>query len=160
MRLLVLIVLLVWSAAAAAQQSEANEVDLLDELCPAMLLGGVKWNEQTSSRALTRYDCFNGEFAIEVDFNNMWQAAVGQALHYGNEMSRVKRYHVRSGIYLICKTADESPENWDSETKCGRHRMLLEGLIRDLGLPICTWFYLRSEIDDGNYQGAPGISQC
>ena len=49
-----------------------------------------------------RIDCFNDEFAIEVDWANKWAEAVGQSLYYAGATDR------KPAIILLC-TESEGP---------------------------------------------------
>ena len=70
----------------------------------------------------TRVDCLTPDFAIEIDWANKWQEALGQSLHYGYMTDR------RPGIVLIMRSKDDM-KYWERMQK----------ILWDYRLPIQTW---------------------
>lgn len=80
----------------------------------------------------SRADCLSSTHAIEVDFSKKWAEAIGQSLHYANELGR------KAGIVLVCKNT----------VKCNSHFYRLESTIKSdrLKLPIDVWYCQTSDL--------------
>ena len=75
-----------------------------------------------------RIDCFNDEFAIEVDWANKWAEAVGQSLYYAGATDR------KPAIILLC-TESEGPV----EGLCRSYVYRLEHALAFVNTHVDVW---------------------
>ncbi len=70
-------------------------------------------------------DCVTGSYAVEVEFAEKWQHAIGQSLNYSNQIEK------KAGIVLILET--------DADLKYWNHLQELVDALDEKGAPIQLW---------------------
>ena len=78
-------------------------------------------------------DCVTGAYAVEVEFAEKWQEAVGQSLNYSNQTEK------KAGILLILET--------DADLKYWNHLQELVDALGEKGVSIQLWRIGLNEIE-------------
>ena len=106
-------------------QSSPTELEMQKLLCAGMEQN-VPLEETSGGPAgrAPRVDCLSEDYAIEVDWTENWQGALGQALQYADLTNK------RPGIILVCHKSD---------ALCHRHALRLEETSSNLKIDLALW---------------------
>jgi|GEM_PF-2469669 len=102
----------------AGAYAESKEEFFRQRLC-----AGMK-QERYLQHARSYVDCVSDTHAVEVEFANKFKQAIGQALHYAEQLK------LKPGIILVCVEKDEN---------CLRHGLLTESALAYWRIPATIW---------------------
>ncbi|RYE10800.1 MAG: hypothetical protein EOP22_02670 [Hyphomicrobiales bacterium] len=103
--------------AGVALGDQWKESDYRDALCEGMRM-------EVTLPKQSRADCVSDTHAIEVEFDNKWKEAVGQALTYAQQTELIP------GIILICRRA---------ESKCRDASLFIQETFLAYGIEATIW---------------------